>query len=353
MKKRLRQILSLLCILALVLGCVTTAAVAESTEPQEDYHIIGIEWSDNNNADGTRPAEIKASYAGKELDPPLKGPDWTGEIYSVPGTWTLDFDADGYDKPVKVSDTDGITIYRISKSTAPTVSKSAEVIWAGDDSYKSLRPESVQLILLGNGEPVGAPKTVKASVRSVTWDNLPVRAANGDPIEYTVKQMESLSAYTTDCSGLTVTNTLKTGSLNLRISLDAPEGADLSGLKLAIDGPDPLLKKTLTYADVKSGTVSLGSVLEGAYLIRDTNADTLVEGYVMDPDNSKVADAVYVKSGEGSTLEFKYTWKLQEPIDEEVEEDYAFLPIRSTMPSKFSSAPMGRQMGTERAPSFS
>ena len=315
MKKRLRQILSLLCVLALAFGCVTTAALAESTEPQEDYHVIGIEWADDNNADKTRPTEIKAYYGDKEITL-SEANNWTGEILSAPGTWRLGFNTAGYDSPVQVSNKDGITIYRISKSTVPTVSKTAEVVWEDADNSRKTRPESVQLILEGDGKPVGEPKTVKAPAWSATWENLP------GGIEYTVKQMESLSAYTTDCSGLTVTNTLKTGTLNLKVSLDAPEGADLSGLKLAIDGPDPLLKKTLTYADVKGGTVSLGPVLEGAYLVRDTNADTLVEGYVMDPANSKVADAVYVKNGESPTLEFKYAWKLPEPLDEEAEEDY-------------------------------
>lgn len=318
MKKRLRQILSLLCVLALAFGCVTTAALAESTEPQEDYHVIGIEWSDDNNADNTRPTEIKAYYGDKEITL-SEANNWTGEILSVPDSrgWTLGFNTAGYDSPVQVSNKDGITIYRISKSTVPTAPVTAWVEWEDADNSRKTRPKSVQLILEGNGEPVGEPQTVNTPARSATWDNMP---ANG--IKYTVKQMDSLSAYTTDCNGLTVTNTLKTGTLNLKVSLDAPEGADLSGLKLAIDGPDPLLKKTLTYADVKGGTVSLGPVLEGAYLVRDTNADTLVEGYVMDPANSKVADAVYVKNGENPTLEFKYAWKLPEPLDEEAEEDY-------------------------------
>ena len=318
MKKRLRQILSLLCVLALAFGCVTTAALAESTEPQEDYHVIGIEWSDDNNADNTRPTEIKAYYGDKEITL-SEANNWTGEILSVPDSrgWTLGFNTAGYDSPVQVSNKDGITIYRISKSTVPTAPVTAWVEWEDADNSRKTRPKSVQLILEGNGEPVGEPQTVNTPAKSATWDNMP---ANG--IKYTVKQMDSLSAYTTDCSGLTVTNTLKTGTLNLKVSLDAPEGADLSGLKLAIDGPDPLLKKTLTYADVKGGTVSLGPVLEGAYLVRDTNADTLVEGYVMDPANSKVADAVYVKNGENPTLEFKYAWKLPEPLDEEAEEDY-------------------------------
>ena len=314
----------MLCALALLLGCVTTAATAESDTPQKDYHIICIEWSDNNNAEGGRPAKIRAFYGGQEISPSLTGPTWTGEIYSAPGEWTIDFDADGYNAPTIYPEDNGITIVRISKSAAPTVpTKTAEVVWEGDDDYTSLRPESVQLILMGDNKAIGEAKKVKPPAKEAKWDNVPVyNPETGNAYEYSVKQLEKLSAYTTDCSGLKVTNTLKTGSLSVRVSLDAPEGADLSGLKLVLDGPDPYLKRTLTYADVKSGSVSLGRALEGAYLIRDTNADTLVEGYVMDPDNSKVCDAVYVRNGMEATLEFKYTWKLPEPLDEEADENY-------------------------------
>ena len=328
MKKRLRQILSRLCILALALSCVTTAALAESTEQKEDYHVIGIEWSDDNNADGNRPDSITARYGAKTVT--LKAPDWTDGVFSVPAaSWELlGFESNGYNRPTILPEDNGITIVKISKETAQTTSKSAEVKW-DDAGYESLRPESLHLILLntyasGKEEPIGEPKLVKAPGWKENWTNLPVKDAEGNNINYTVKQMEALAAYDTDYENgeLKVTNTIRTGSLKLNVSLDAPEGADLSGLKLILDGPDPYLKKTLTYDDVKGGSITLGKALEGAYLIRDTNADTLVEGYVMDPANSKVADAVYVTSGKSATLEFKYTWKLQEPIDEEVEEDY-------------------------------
>ena len=327
MNKRLRQILSLLCTLALLLGCVTTAAVAESGSEQKESHIICVEWMDDNNAGGNRPTSIAATYAGVSIE--LTGPEWAGEI-SLPagttGSWTLEYSADGY-TTAPISEKDGIAFATITKASVPTNPfVTAQVDWYGDDDYRSLRPESVQLILLGDKEPIGEPLPVKSSAGksgTATWKNVPVyNPETGEPYVYSVRQMEKLSAYITDSSGLNVTNTLKTASLSLKVTLDAPEGADLSGLKLAIDGPDPLLKKTLTYADVKSGAVDLGTVLPGAYLVRDTNADTLVEGYMMDSENSKVADAVYVNSDESGTLEFKYTWKLPDPLDEEADEDY-------------------------------
>ena len=127
MKKRLRQILSLLCVLALAFGCVTTAALAESTETQEDYHVIGIEWADDNNADKTRPDQITAHYGDKLPITLSEANNWTGEILSAPGSWELDFNTAGYDSPVQVSNKDGITIYRISKKTVPTAPVTAWV----------------------------------------------------------------------------------------------------------------------------------------------------------------------------------------------------------------------------------
>ena len=337
--------------------------IRNNYEPELTDAAVKMIWDDNNNEMQARPESIVMTLSNDMTVLLNDQNNWRATIKDLPTklngkpvsyTWT-EQKVLGYDKVAEVTegtvttfmnrrwvrpaaptadDTPrnvGDTVYafgeyetppgvELSESAAPTISKTAGVNWAGDDEYQSLRPDSVQLILMGDGEPVGEPKTVNAPSWETTWDDLPAQNTDGNSIAYTVKQMESLSAYTTTCDGLTVTNTLKTGSLNVKVSLDAPVGSDLSGLELAIDGP--LLKKTLTYADVESGTVNLGRVPEGAYLIRETNADTLIEGYVMDPENSKVADAVYILSGESSVLEFKYTWKLREPIDEEVEEDY-------------------------------
>ena len=53
MKKHLQRILSLLCVLALALGCV--CALAEDSSVQYDDRIITVRWSDENNYDGIRP----------------------------------------------------------------------------------------------------------------------------------------------------------------------------------------------------------------------------------------------------------------------------------------------------------
>jgi len=323
MKKHLQRILSLLCILALAFSAVNALAEGQDPAVQYDGRVITVEWQDNNNYDGLRPASLDATLAGQTVTLSEEN-GWTGEV-TVPADtkneWSF---ADLKELGYAVTQTAGdVTVVKFHRAMREAIQVSGTVVWDDSENAGNTRPDAVQLMLLADGEPYGEPKDAKTPGWKVTWDNLPAYKPNAEnPIVYTVKQLQDPEGYVSSASGMEVKNTLQTGSLNLNVVLDAPEGADLSGLKLAIDGPDPSMKKTLTYADVKSGAVSLGTVLPGAYLIRDTNADTLIEGYMIDSDNSKVADAVYVRSGESSTLEFKYTWKLPEPYDEEANEDY-------------------------------
>ena len=320
MKKRLQQILSLLCILALAFGCVTTAALAEQqTEPR----IIAVQWEDGSSPDDNRP-EIAVAYSAAGFSTTLnKANEWKAEVSVTAGTtgdwtWTT---PDGYTVQAnKVNDI--ATVLTVRAKSAATTSESASVVWVDENNAKGVRPESLQLALLANGKPYGEPKTVKAPAWKATWDNLPLTDDAGKAIDYTVSQLQQPAGYVSDVNKLTVTNTLQTAKLGLKVKLEGiPEGADVSKLRLILDGPDPAVHNvTLTYGQLAGGTYDFGDVLPGAYLVRNNNADLLIEGYNMDTENSKVSDAVYVKPGETASLEFKYTWKL--PGGYEAEEDY-------------------------------
>ena len=322
MKKWLQRILSLLCILALTLGCVTAAALAEELK---EAHIITVEWKDGDDSDGIRPENLTASYGGQSVQLNA-GNGWTGEV-SVPaesnGSWTLE-------TPEKYTAAVGeegkiapnVTLATMHHAAVPPVSQEASVKWEDGNNAKGVRPESVQLALLAGGKPYGEPKAAKAPAWKVTWDNLPANDDTGTKINYTVSQLQQPANYTSAVNGLTVTNTLQTGRLNLKTTVEGvPEGADISKLRLILDGPDPAVHNvTMSYSQLANGTYDFGDVLPGTYLVRNNNADLLIEGYVMDAENSKVADAVYIKPGETASLEFKYTWKLPEAY--EAEEDY-------------------------------
>ena len=90
MKKHLQRILSLLCVLALALGCV--CALAEDSSVQYDDRIITVKWSDGNNYAGIRPDHVDASLAGQKTTLNEEN-DWTG-VVSVPSDTENDWNKD-------------------------------------------------------------------------------------------------------------------------------------------------------------------------------------------------------------------------------------------------------------------
>lgn len=317
MKKHLQRILSLLCVLAMALGSVS--AIAESA--QVETRVISVAWQDGNDYDGYRPQELEMTLGTKSVT--LKEETgWIGQV-EVPAGLDEDW---SFEKPAEYAVTkkvnDNITMLTYYHSVPEPVQAAGTVVWDDSDNRGKIRPESVQLILLADGEPFGEVMTAKAPGWRVKWDDLPYRLPKAAvPIVYTVQQLQTPEGYVSSASGMEVKNVLQTGTLALTASVTgAPEGTDLSKLSLTVDGPDPSMPQTITWDKISGGTYEFGSVLPGAYLVRNTNADLLAEGYVMDEKNSRVADAVYVDPAEKATLSFKYTYKLPESF--EAEEDY-------------------------------
>ena len=314
MKKHLQLILSLLCILCLVSGIAT--APAEETEAR----IVTVVWQDGNNYNLARPESVTATL-GDQSVVLNESNGWTGEVAVSAGTennWSCtDLSGKGYAMHIENGE---ITEVRYSLPSQTTVNVKADIVWDDEHNDKGIRPDTVRIMLCADGAPYGEPKAFSASA---TWTDLPQYKPGSDtPINYTAQPLDFPEGYTCSVSGTTVTFALNTVSINVNVELAGyPEGTDLSGLRLIVDGPDPSMSRTLSYEEVASG-FTLTGVLPGTYLIRDTNADTLVEGYTMDPENSQVCDAIYVEAADGSgTLNWKYTYKEPEKI-EELDEEY-------------------------------
>lgn len=321
MKKHLQRILSLLCILAMVFG--TVSALAEATEEYKptEGRAITVDWKDEDDYDGIRPEFLEVKLADQSVT--LNADNgWTGEV-TVPADTENKWE---YTKPEGYAvseDAGAVTVLKFQHDAVDPIKASATVNWNDSENAGKIRPDSVQLMLYADDEPCGAPQTAKAPAWTVTWDGLrKYQRGTKTEIKYTVAQLQTPEGYVSAASGLEVTNTLQTATLTLTASVSgAPEGADLSALTLTVDGPDPSMPQTLTWAQISGGSYSFGTVLPGAYLVRNTNADLLVEGYTTDAANSLIADSKYAKPGESAALSFKYTYKLPEAI-EDLEEDY-------------------------------
>ena len=307
MKSRLQRILSALCILALLAGCLSLTAFAEGEDPVS--RAIVVEWSDEDNYEGIRPPSVEVFIGGEPVT--LNADNaWTAEKKVAVGSeWTIP-DVPGYEK-----ESTGKEVVTVTYSHTPaTTTASVKVAWSDNENAAGLRPDSVRISLLADGEVCRTPEDVK---ESFTWENLPAnKKGTTTPIVYTVAPTDALEAYSAAVAGDTITFTLKTASLSLTAAVaGVPEGADVSGLELTVTGPDPKMPVTVKFGDI-SGTYSIGTVIPGSYVVQENNASDLIEGYVIDPANSKVGDAVYLAAGETGTLEFKYAWKLPEEAEE-------------------------------------
>ena len=324
MNKALQRILSILCALAMLMGCV--AALAESTEAEDLVtYVISAQWNDEDNYDGIRPDAVTATV-GDATVTLSEGNGWIAEAKAPKdSSWSVS-SVDGYAMSASGGELATVSFSHLVRR----VSQSVSVIWDDNNDAAGLRPDSVVLNLLADG---ALYTTGVASARNgwtVSWSNLPL-TAKGNPnqtISYSLAQGSTPKGYTTAVSGATVTNTLQTGHLSLSSAVTGvPEGADVSALSLTVTGPDPSMPVTLTYGQLAGG-YDFGNVVPGAYVVQENNADTLIEGYEPGP-GSTAGNAVLVSPGGSSTLDFAYNYQeitAKEP-NENPEDSYANLVI--------------------------
>jgi len=295
MKQRLQRILSILCVLALVIGCTALTAFAEEENVTK---VITVQWEDEDNYEGLR-RNVTMQIAGKTVEL-NEGNNWSGEA-EVPADaqWTIDVPA-GY----AVSEFGSIAktvIYRHPVKT--TAMKPTSIVWEDDENAAGLRPESVRINLLADNVICRAPRTVKSTVTTVSWEGefpLHRKGSAEEEIVYTVGAADPVEGYAATVNGNTVTYTLLKG----RLSVSAP--TDVEGLELVVTGPDPKVKDGVKL----TGSRDFGEVIPGAYVVQENNASSLApEGYVIDSSKTQVGDAVYVNAGESKTLNIKVAYK--------------------------------------------
>ena len=167
-------------------------------------------WNDNNNQDGLRPGDIQVEL--------LKNGEGTGNTVTLNNgnNWTATFDnlpinengekitytvseikVDGYAVNITSNGENNFTI--TNTHTPGVTSVSVNKVWDDKDNQDGLRPESVVIELLKNGESLDPQQTVTLSEENHwtgTFNNLPVKE-NGVEIEYTVREITQIEGYET------------------------------------------------------------------------------------------------------------------------------------------------------------
>ena len=147
MKSRLQRILSVLCILAMLAGCLALPAFAEEDPVSR---AIVVEWADEDNYDGIRPASLQVTIGDETV---ILNADnaWTAERKVAVGSeWNIP-GVEGYTEVYS-----GKEVVNVTYSHTPeTVTKTVQVVWKSDVDVP--HPETVRISLLADGQICRTP----------------------------------------------------------------------------------------------------------------------------------------------------------------------------------------------------
>ncbi len=210
-----------------------TAVVTNSYTPGKTSVAVRKIWSDQDNQDGMRPAEVEVQlYAdGSAIGTAVKLNAENNWAY----TWTdLDKKASGVDIVYTVQETsvpNGYTVntqvaadgaFELTNSHVPVVTQlTVEKKWEDHNNAAGKRPGQITVQLYANGVASGTPVVLNAENNwSFAWSNLPVKAAGGD-ITYSVLE-NGVENYTASYSAIiagkiTITNTYEPGMTSVSV----------------------------------------------------------------------------------------------------------------------------------------
>ena len=240
-------------------------------------------WEDDGDRDGVRPDTVTVRlladgepYLDEDGNEVLLeiGPDtgWEAAFEDIPlyhdGGQAYEFSVeevgttDGYVSELTGNAEDGFKLTNTHEIATTSVSVSKA--WEDDDNRDGIRPDSVTVRLMADGEPVldedGNELTVELSEANgwkATFDDLPMYRDHGQKIEYTVQEVDVPEGYGATVEGnaedgFTVTNTHEPGTTAVQVSKVWDDGQDHDGIR-----PDSVTVRLLANGQDTGLTVEL------------------------------------------------------------------------------------------------
>ena len=201
---------------------VTEDAVAGYTSTVDGYNVTNNHtpatvkvsgtktWNDNNNQDGIRPSSITVNLLAN-------GQQVASKKVSASDNWQYSFDnlaayANGKKITYTVTEdavagyTSTVDGYNVTNNHTPaTVKVSGTKTWKDNNNQDGIRPSSITVNLLANGQQVASKKVSASDNWQYSFDNL-AAYANGQKITYTVTE-DAVAGYTSTIDGYNITNT--------------------------------------------------------------------------------------------------------------------------------------------------
>lgn len=269
-------------------------------------------WNDDHNRDGLRPAQVTIQLLanGEVLDE---------HVVSAANEWKYSFtnlspeDGDGNKITYTVREKEAIagyetsvSGYNITNTHAPALtSVSGSKTWNDNNNNDGMRPSSITVTLLANGEPVDDQVVTAENGWAWTFNNVPMYKA-GQLIRYRVTE-EAVPGYTAQTNGMDLINTHMDETVDVagsktwndRDNIESLRPASIT-IRLLADGVEKQTK-TVTAADGWAWSFTgLPKYAQGRkieYTITEdpvTNYTSIVSGYNV--TNSREVETISISA---------------------------------------------------------
>lgn len=213
-----------------------------NTHENEQIELSGTKtWNDSNNQDGIRPESIKVTLIGKVGEKTV----YTSEKIEVTAenNWKYNFGkVDKYYEGQEITYSvveDNVAGYNViynglditNTHTPETINITGKKIWNDSDNQDGIRPETITVKLLANGQVV-TETIVKADANgnwNFKFENLP-KYADGQEIIYTIEEVD-VNGYTSEIKDFTITNTHTPETVTFNIQKEWYDEANNDGIR--------------------------------------------------------------------------------------------------------------------------
>ena len=293
-------------------------------------------WDDDNNSAGFRPESIEVVLTAKAGDSFVdvtklidmngnavtdrytldESNHWSAIVLGLPiyeneieitYSWVEDkFENDTlYEEPLTATDTTGRITYLTNTYKPDTTEATVVKTWVENELEFKSRPEAITAVLKNGDKIVATVILNEGNGWTATVTDLP-KYENGEEIVYTwdepiVPENYNKTKVTTEGTETTITNTRKTGSLEItKAFIGIPEDANVDSLKFRILGPCGF-DQTVTYADFTGGTYKLDGLVPGRYTVYEIGAETLLPNVrLISSDSVTITNADVPENGTGT-----------------------------------------------------
>ncbi|MBQ8892248.1 MAG: Cna B-type domain-containing protein [Bacilli bacterium] len=274
-------------------------------------------WDDANNQDGIRPGYVRINlYAnGVKTDKSIDlnvGNTWSHVFTGIPkyqGGEVIQYtvteeEVESYESEVTGDMTSGYTV--TNSHTPEVVSVSGSKTWEDANDQDGIRPESITVHLLADGEEVDSATVTAAEDGSWTYEftDLPKNAA-GEEIEYTVTE-DAVEGYTTEIAGYNITNTHAVDKTSVKVSKIWADADNQDGIR-------PTNVTIELYASNSEKAISSVILSESNnWTYEFKNLDKNSEGKVINYTVKEVEDKVITTEDTEKTYAYEITGSMSE-----------------------------------------